>query len=147
MKTNPPPAADAPALARFAQIGLVPGQDFDAGKLNADFAKRIPQLGFDRIMLQFKINKDVQHTNGWNFTNTISAGSTITPTATTGVVNGVNGVASVALTIPAGSTPTLTVAEALRAGYTFVGAQCFVGGAPVTTTLNGTELSTNSQAI
>src|SRR5581483_11338335 len=41
MKTNPPAAADAPALAKFAKIGLVPGQDFDASKLDADFAKRI----------------------------------------------------------------------------------------------------------
>lgn len=68
MKSNPPATADAPALAKFARIGLVPGKDFDAGKLDADFAKRIPQIGFDRIMLQFKINKDVQHVNGWNFT-------------------------------------------------------------------------------
>ena len=68
MKTNPPSTADAPALARFAKIGLVPGQDFDASKLNADVAKRVPQIAFDRIMLQFKINKEVQHINGWNFT-------------------------------------------------------------------------------
>ena len=68
MKTNPPSTADAPALARFARIGLVPGKDFDAGKLSADFTKRIPQLAFDRIMLQFKTNKEVQHINGWNFT-------------------------------------------------------------------------------
>jgi len=68
MKTNPPSTADAPALARFARIGLVPGQDFDASKLNADFARRIPQIAFDRIMLQFKINASVQHINGWNFT-------------------------------------------------------------------------------
>ena len=61
MKTNPPAAADAPALARFAKIGLVPGQDFDKSKFNADFVKRIPQIGFDRIMLQFKINPAVQH--------------------------------------------------------------------------------------
>jgi hypothetical protein len=42
MKANPPSAADAPALARFAKIGLVPGEDFDASKLNAAFEKRIP---------------------------------------------------------------------------------------------------------
>jgi hypothetical protein len=66
MKTNPPPAADAPALARFAKIGLVPGKDFDASKLNADFVTRIPQIAFDRTMLQFKINSEVKHTNGWN---------------------------------------------------------------------------------
>ena len=68
MKTNPPAAADAPALARFAKIGLVPGQDFDKSKFNADFVKRIPQIGFDRIMLQFKINPAVKNINGWGFT-------------------------------------------------------------------------------
>jgi len=67
MKTNPPSTADAPALARFARIGLVPSQDFDASKLDADFAKRIPQVAFDRIMLQFKVSKHVEHINGWNF--------------------------------------------------------------------------------
>ena len=68
MKTNPPTAADAPEVARFAKIGLVPGKDFDASKLNADFAKRIPEAGFDRIMLQFKVNKEVKNINGFGFT-------------------------------------------------------------------------------
>jgi hypothetical protein len=67
MKANPPSAADAPALARFAAIGLVPGQDFDASKLRADFVKRVPQIAFDRIMLQFKINPSVKDINGWNY--------------------------------------------------------------------------------
>ena len=68
LKTNPPSAADAPALARFAKIGLVPGKDFDASKLNADFVKRIPEVGFDRIMVQFKLNREVKDINGWGFT-------------------------------------------------------------------------------
>jgi len=68
MKDNPPTAADAPQLAKFASIGIVPGQDFDATKLKADFVKRVPEVGFDRIMLQFKINKDVKDENGWAFT-------------------------------------------------------------------------------
>ena len=68
MKANPPAAADAPELAKFAKIGLVAGQDFDASKLRADFVKRIPQVGFDRIMLQFKINREVRDVNGWNYT-------------------------------------------------------------------------------
>lgn len=68
MKTNPPAPQDGPELARFARIGLVPGQDFDASKLKADFAKRIPEVGFDRIMAQFKINKEVKDINGWGFT-------------------------------------------------------------------------------
>jgi hypothetical protein len=67
MKINPPAAADAPELAKFAKIGLVPGKDFDASKLNADFVKRIPEIAFDRIMLQFKINKAVKHVNGWAY--------------------------------------------------------------------------------
>jgi hypothetical protein len=68
MKTNPPSSADAPALAKYAKIGLVPGKDFDASKLRADFAKRIPEIAFDRIMIQFKINKDVKDVNGWAYT-------------------------------------------------------------------------------
>ena len=67
MKANPPVAADAREVARFAKIGLVPGKDFDASKLNADFATRIPTIGFDRIMLQLKVNKSVKHINGWLF--------------------------------------------------------------------------------
>jgi hypothetical protein len=67
MKANPPAAADAPELAKFAKIGLVAGKDFDASKLDADFAKRIPQVAFDRIMLQFKVGKSVKNINGWMF--------------------------------------------------------------------------------
>lgn len=68
MKRNPPAPADAPHIARFARIGLVPGQEFDAGKLRADFASRIPSVSFDRIMLQFRINPAVKDINGWGFT-------------------------------------------------------------------------------
>ena len=68
MKDNPPATADGPQLAKFARIGIVPGQDFDASKLKADFRKRVPEVAFDRIMLQFKINKDMKDENGWGFT-------------------------------------------------------------------------------
>jgi hypothetical protein len=68
MKRNPPAPADRPHVARFARIGLVPGQDFDASKLRADFASRIPQVSFDRIMIQFKINDAVKNVNGFAFT-------------------------------------------------------------------------------
>src|SRR5262245_19486037 len=67
MKDNPPSAADAPALAKFARIGLVAGKDFDASKLEADFAKRIPEIAYDRILLQTKVNKAVKDINGWLF--------------------------------------------------------------------------------
>jgi hypothetical protein len=65
LKTNPPTPADGPEVARFAKIGLAPGQDFDASKLHADFVKRIPQVAFDRIMLQIKLSKAVKNVNGW----------------------------------------------------------------------------------
>ena len=69
MKTNPPAAADKPILARLARIGIVPGQDFDKSKFNADFAARIPKIAFDRIMLHFRFSDgDVQDVNGWGFT-------------------------------------------------------------------------------
>jgi hypothetical protein len=67
MKANPPAAADAPELAKFAKIGLVAGKDFDASKLDADFVKRIPQVAFDRIMLQFKVGKSIRNINGWMY--------------------------------------------------------------------------------
>jgi hypothetical protein len=68
MKTNPPSAADADQLAKFARIGIVPGQDFDPSKLKADFLKRVPEVAVDRIMIQFKINKAIKDENGWAFT-------------------------------------------------------------------------------
>ncbi|MDP3690464.1 DUF1254 domain-containing protein [Bradyrhizobium sp.] len=68
MKDNPPSAEDAPQLAKFARLGIVPGQDFDASKLKADFVKRVPELAFDRIMLQFKVNKAITDENGWAYT-------------------------------------------------------------------------------
>jgi hypothetical protein len=70
MKDNPPAPADAPQLARFAKLGIVPGQDFDPSKLKADFIKRVPEVSFDRIMLQFKLNPAVKDESGWGFTTT-----------------------------------------------------------------------------
>jgi len=68
MKTNPPAPADASELAKISRIGLVPGKDFDASKLNADFAKHIPQIAFERIEVQFKVNKEIKDINGWVYT-------------------------------------------------------------------------------
>ena len=69
MKTNPPTAADAPMVEKMAQIGIVPGQDFDKSKFDPSFAKRVPGVAFDRIMLHFKFSDgDVQNINGWGFT-------------------------------------------------------------------------------
>jgi hypothetical protein len=69
MKTNPPSDADAPIVAKMATIGLVPGQDFDPGKLDA-FDKgtisAVPKVAQMQIMTHFKaMGKNV---NGWLFT-------------------------------------------------------------------------------
>ncbi|TSJ60894.1 DUF1254 domain-containing protein [Starkeya sp. 3C] len=69
MKRNPPTAKDEPALARFAQIGLVPGKSFDPKAIDARWSKRLPQLSYDRIMLHFKLSGgDVKDINGWGYT-------------------------------------------------------------------------------
>jgi hypothetical protein len=69
MKTNPPTAADAEIVAKMAQIGIVPGQDFDISKFDPAFVKRVPQVAFDRIMLHFKFSGgDIKNIDGWGFT-------------------------------------------------------------------------------
>ena len=69
MKTNPPTPDDAPMVAKMAKIGLVPGQDFDAGKLGAfdkEAIKAVPKLAQVKIMEHFKqAGKPI---NGWMFT-------------------------------------------------------------------------------
>lgn len=69
LKRNPPTVADAPMVEKLATIGIVPGQDFDKSKLPADFAKRVPETGFARIMAHFRsTDGDIQHIDGWGFT-------------------------------------------------------------------------------
>ncbi|MBX3583083.1 MAG: DUF1254 domain-containing protein [Rhizobiaceae bacterium] len=69
MKQNPPSEADAPALRRFEKIGLVAGKDFDPKFMDRDWAKRLPQLSYDRIMLHFlSRDGDFTRTNGWTYT-------------------------------------------------------------------------------
>jgi len=69
MKRNPPAPADAPALAAFKTIGLVAGDTFDPKSVDARWAKRLPALSFDRIMLHFKDSHgDVEEINGWGYT-------------------------------------------------------------------------------
>ncbi|MCW2457382.1 UNVERIFIED_ORG: hypothetical protein M2414_005151 [Rahnella aquatilis] len=65
MKTNPPSVADASFIARFERIGIIPGQDFDKNKLKAEFARRVPDIAYGRIMQQFKA---LDSGNGWVYT-------------------------------------------------------------------------------
>jgi hypothetical protein len=74
LKTNPPKSEDAPMVASLAKIGIVPGQDFDAAKLDAAVAKGIagaPKVAQEKIMGHFKESVktgDATFENGWLFT-------------------------------------------------------------------------------
>jgi hypothetical protein len=68
LKDNPPAKADAPILARLAQIGIVPGQDFDIARLEPAVAQglqNVPKAGVEKIMAHFKSAGRVE--NGWVF--------------------------------------------------------------------------------
>lgn len=67
LKDNPPAAADTSIVAKMAQIGIVPGQNFDATKLKPEIAKAIqnaPKIGLEKIKTSFKgLGKGK---NGWS---------------------------------------------------------------------------------
>ncbi|MCW5892415.1 MAG: DUF1254 domain-containing protein [bacterium] len=74
LKTNPPADADAPMVVKLAAIGLVPGQDFDASKLDPEVVKGIdaaPKPAQDAIMRWLKeglLTGDMTMQDGWLFT-------------------------------------------------------------------------------
>lgn len=74
LKTNPPTAADAPMVAALAKSGVVPGQDFDASRLDLAAGKAIasaPRVGQEKIRGWFKASipaGDSTFDNGWLFT-------------------------------------------------------------------------------
>ncbi|HTY78330.1 MAG TPA: DUF1254 domain-containing protein [Candidatus Bathyarchaeia archaeon] len=74
LKTNPPAAEDAPMVAKLARIGIVPGQDFDAAKLDPAVARGMagaPKPAQDKIMEWMKegiVAGDNKLENGWLFT-------------------------------------------------------------------------------
>jgi hypothetical protein len=73
LKTNPPLAEDGPMVAKLAKLGIVPGQDFDASKLDAAVAKGIaaaPKPAQDKIIAWQKegiVAGDAKMENGWYF--------------------------------------------------------------------------------
>jgi hypothetical protein len=74
LKTNPPAADDAPMVAKLAKLGIVPGQDFDASKLDPVAAKGIagaPKPAQEKIMAWMKEGiaaGDMKLEHGWLFT-------------------------------------------------------------------------------
>lgn len=72
LKANPPAAEDAPMVAKMAKIGIVPGQDFDASKLDPAVAKGIaaaPKPAQERIssLAEAVISGDAKLEHGWLF--------------------------------------------------------------------------------
>jgi hypothetical protein len=74
LKTNPPAAEDVLMVAELAKIGIVPGQDFDAAKLDPAVAKGLasaPKPAQDKIMEWMKegvVAGDFKLEHGWLFT-------------------------------------------------------------------------------
>lgn len=74
LKTNPPAAADAPMVAHLAALGIVPGKDFDASKLDPEIVKGIdaaPKPAQDAIMRWLKegmLTGALTMEDGWFFT-------------------------------------------------------------------------------
>ena len=69
MKDNPPAKADAPMVEKMAKIGIVPGKEFDIGKLDPAAAKGlkdVPKAAQGKIMGYFK--EAGVYKNGWLFT-------------------------------------------------------------------------------
>jgi len=66
MKDNPPPASEAPILAKLAKIGIVPGRKFDPSKLDPAVAKGLSQsLPAALSKLSEASSKTGAPVNGW----------------------------------------------------------------------------------
>lgn len=69
MKDNPPAAADAPALRRFATIGVAPGQPFNPARLDNAVARGIERgaaAGKQKLLTDAK-KPHGRQVNGWDF--------------------------------------------------------------------------------
>ncbi len=62
LETNPPKPEDAPIMARMAEIGIVPGQEFDRGELPLLGHRLDPKLALLELVHAMKAKGPV---NGW----------------------------------------------------------------------------------
>jgi len=74
LKTNPPAADDAPMVAKLAKLGIVPGKDFDAARLEPAVARGLadaPKPAQKKIMSWMEegiVAGDFKLEDGWLFT-------------------------------------------------------------------------------
>jgi hypothetical protein len=64
LKANPPKPEDAELVARMAEIGIVPGQDFDRSKLPTLGKKADPKIALIEMLM---VMKEKEPVNGWLF--------------------------------------------------------------------------------
>ncbi|PPD45132.1 MAG: hypothetical protein CTY15_04925 [Methylocystis sp.] len=67
LKSNPPPASEAPILEKLKAIGIVPGEKFDASRLDPAVAKGLEQsvkVAFEKLLAASK--ETGAPVNGWN---------------------------------------------------------------------------------
>jgi hypothetical protein len=66
LKSNPPPASDAPLLDKLKSIGIVPGEKFDASKLDPDVAKGLEKSVAVAMEKLLSASKETgEPINGW----------------------------------------------------------------------------------
>ncbi len=66
LKSNPPPASEAPVLAKLAKIGVVPGEKFDPAKLDPAVAKGLEKsVSVALEKLEASGNETGSPVNGW----------------------------------------------------------------------------------
>ena len=66
LKSNPPPASEAPILEKLKAIGVVPGEKFDASKLDPSVAKGLEEsvkVAFEKLLAASK--ETGAPVNGW----------------------------------------------------------------------------------
>lgn len=64
LQKNPPTPADAPIVARMAEIGIVPGQKFDGSGLSPEVLPNIPQMAIEAI-IAYEKQGAMKVINGW----------------------------------------------------------------------------------
>jgi hypothetical protein len=68
LKTNPPAKEDGPMVEKLAKLGIVPGKDFDIGKVDSSVAKALqaaPKPAQEKIMAELK--NLAAPVNGWTY--------------------------------------------------------------------------------
>lgn len=142
---------DGAAENLIAVSGQNQGTDYYLGS-SSDFGQTLQELAAGGCQGTVTIHKKIEDwqgndvpnspdANGWQFTGSISQGSTIGTFAPTATVNDVTGYTNTDVTIAQGSNPTITLTEEQQDGYTLTDVTCTVDGQDVAETISDTSVS------